>query len=37
VQWNFRLKDYKKEELLGKDAELHPLDADKQAVLLKVL
>lgn len=35
IQWNFRLKDYRKEELLKTEAELHPLDAEKQAVLLK--
>jgi ATP-dependent metalloprotease len=35
LQWNFRFKDYRKEENLSKEADLHPLDADKQASLLK--
>lgn len=35
IQWNFRFKDYSKEESLAKEADINPLDADKQASLLK--
>jgi len=37
IQWNFRFKDYKKEELLGEEANKNPLDADKQASLLQAV
>lgn len=35
VQWNLRFRDYKKEEVLAKEADSNPLDAHKQASLLK--
>jgi ATP-dependent metalloprotease len=35
VQWNLSPSGYRSEELLSKDADLHPMDADKQAPLLQ--
>lgn len=35
VQWNLSPAGYRAEETLAKDAELHPMDADKQTSLLK--